>query len=139
VKPTPLFTGRVLQGGLLVLDRPKDYAKHLRSLAGQYVEIVARKRRSKRSLDQNAWWWGKCLPLIAEELGYDKHDHDALHYALVAKCFGTHMDPKLNVDVPNARSSQLSTAEFSELMEWVVRWAATEYGIVIPLPNEVAA
>lgn len=137
--PVPLFKGRVLPGGLLVLDRPKDYARYVRSFAGAFIEVTLRKQRSKRSLDQNAWHWGVALPIIAQELGYDRHEHDVLHYALVAKCFGVHHDAKLQQDIPNVRSSKLSTAEFSQLMEWEVRWAATEYGIVVPLPNESEA
>ena len=74
--------------------------------------------------------------MIAHELGYDKHEHDDVHYALVAKCFGTHV--KLQQEIPNVRSSHLTTTQFSELMEWEVRFAAQELGVVVPLPNEGA-
>jgi hypothetical protein len=97
---------------------------------------VQRRRRSDR---QNAWIWGVAYPLIAETLGYDRHEHDEIHYALVAKCFGTHHDDKLAIDVPNVRSSKLSTKQFSDYMDWLVRFAAQEWGCVIPLPDEEAA
>jgi len=134
---TPIFRGRVLDGGLLCLDRPKDYARHVRSLAGKYVEVLVRQQRTKRSNQANRWHWGIAVAMIAEYLGYDKHEHEQVHYALVAKCFGTRVVNGL--EVPNVRSSRLSTAEFSELMEWEVRYAAQEWGLIIPLPNEVAA
>jgi hypothetical protein len=40
---------------------------------------------------------------------------------------------------PAKTSSQLSTKEFSDYMEWLVRWAAMEHGIRVPLPGESEA
>lgn len=136
----PLFFGRVLPGGLLVLDKSRDYARFVRSFAGKYVELTLRKRRTKRSNAQNRWLFGVAYEVILEHCGYDVHERRemklAFHYEMVKRCFGARHDDRLNVDVPNARSSQLSTAQFSEYMEWLVRqWA--EVGCVIPLPNEV--
>ena len=96
-----------------------------------------RKRRTLRSDAQNRAWWGITVPAIAEFLGYDKHEHEDVHYWLVAKCFGTHAVQ--GVEVPNKRSSRLTTAEFAELQDWAVRFSATEWGLVVPLPNEVDA
>lgn len=135
----PVFHARVSDDGARVdFDGIEKARRHgyLKTLAGQRVDVVLKPHREKRSDRQNRWWWGIAVPLIAHELGYDKHDHDELHYALVALCFGTHHDEKLNMTIPNARSSQLTTAQFSELMEWAVRWAAQEHGIQVPLPGE---
>lgn len=137
--PVPVFHARVTDDGLRVdfdgIEKPRRQG-YLKTLAGQRVDVVVRPHREKRSDRQNRWWWGIAVPLIAHELGYDKHEHEELHYALVALCFGTHHDEKLNMPIPNARSSQLTTTQFSELMEWAVRWAAQEHGIVVPLPGE---
>src|SRR5687768_17282916 len=76
-----VFTGRVLEGGLLVLDRAKDYGRHLRSLAGKHVELVLRKRRQKRSPQANRFYWGYVLLEIAEAAGYSKEEaHESLKY-----------------------------------------------------------
>lgn len=112
-----------------------DQRERLRALAGKPVEIAPVK--SRRSLDQNAWLWGVAYPIIAVELGYDRHEHDALHYGLVAKCFGEHFDKRMGAMVPNKRSSTLTTKECSEYMEWLVRFAANDLGgIQVPLPGE---
>lgn len=135
---TPLFTGRVSVGGQLVPDRPQDIKRHLRTLGDKPVEIVIRQMRSKRSLQQNKWLWGVALPMIASELGYERHEHEHLHYWLVEKCFGSRWNARLKTMVPNARSSKLTTKQFSDYMEWLVRFAAIELGgIVVPLPNDV--
>lgn len=136
--PAPLFTGRVSLTGQLVPDRPLDLKRHLVSLKDKPVEVVIRPLRSKRSMQQNKWLWGVALPTIALDLGYDRHEHEHLHYWLVEKCFGSRWNAKLKTMVPKARSSKLSTKEFSAYMEWLVRYAATDLGgIVVPLPNEV--
>lgn len=137
----PVFHGRVSEDGKLELaaDESDRRKAHLRHLAGKPVDITIKVHRSQRSLDQNAWIWGRAYPLIAEELGYDYDEHEMLHYSLIAECFGTTFDPRLGREVPNARSSQLNTEQFSEYMEWLVRWAAREHGIVVPLPSESEA
>jgi hypothetical protein len=111
----------------------------LRSWApGQEIEI--RKVRKSRSLDQNAWIWGVAYPAIAEALGYEPHEIEELHYGLVAKWGGEHFDKRLGAMVPNKRSSKLTTKEFSDYMEWLVRFGAKECGgVVIELPDERAA
>lgn len=137
----PVFNGSVSLDGKLSLDVAERglRAGYLKRLAGKPVEIVIKKLQSKRSQQQNRWHFGVAIPILAAEFGYDRHESEALHYALVAKCFGTRLDAKLGIEVPNVRSSKLTTAQFSELMEWEVRFAATEYGIVVPLPGEAAA
>ena len=100
-------------------------------------QVVITERKSKRSNEQNRWIWGVAIPLIAEHCGYDHHEREALHYELLAKRFGTvtsKMDPAMKV--PAKTSSQMNTREFSDYMEWLARFAATELGVIIPLPDE---
>ena len=136
----PIWRGSVDEAGKLRVEHRDLFLAHLKALSNTVVEVVVKRQQQQRSLDQNAWIWGVAYPVIAEELGYDKHEHDDLHYALIAKCFGEHFDKRVGAMVPNKRSSKLTTKEFSEYMEWLVRFAATELGgIVVPLPNESEA
>ena len=138
--PIPTWSGVVTTEGVLKLDARGLFHAYIKQLAGQPVQLVVKKRASQRSLDQNAWIWGVAYPVIAEAIGYDTHEHDDLHYALVAKCFGEHFDKRLGAMVPNKRSSKLTTKEFSDYMEWLVRFAATDLGgIQVPLPGESEA
>jgi hypothetical protein len=135
--PVPIWLG-VVHGGRLALDVRADFDAYVRGLSGR-VELVIRRAKSKRSLDQNAYVFGVAYPLLADALGYDAHEIEDLHYALVAKWGGEHFDKRLNAMVPNKRSSRLSTVEFSEYMEWLVRFGAETCGCVIPLPGESEA
>lgn len=137
----PVFHGDVSEDGRLALDPVEQLRRrgYLQTLAGRRVDVVVKVHRETRSDKQNRWWWGIAVPLIAHELGYDKHEHETVHYALVAKCFGTTWDAVMKQEIPNVRSSALTTVQFSELMEWAVRWAATEHGMNVPLPHESEA
>jgi hypothetical protein len=138
----PIFHATVSADGTRLVFLEKEKARrqaYLENLKGQDVDVIVRKHENRRSEQQNRWWFGIAIPLIAHELGYDKHEHDAVHHALIAKCFGTTYDSKMKQEVPNVRSSsRLTTAQFSELMEWAVRWAMVEHGITVPLPGESA-
>jgi len=137
----PVFNGVVTADGRLELDgiEAMQRRRYLRSLVGKRVGVVVRERRSQRSTNQNAWLWGIALPLLAEELGYDEHEHETLHYALLGECFGHVYDPRSGQTVLAKTSSQLNTKEFADYMEWLVRWAATEHNCRIPLPGESEA
>ncbi len=133
-----IFYGRVTEAGMLLLDQEGAYLQFAkRKFAGKAIEVTIRAKRSKRSLDQNALWWSIIVPAIAEEVGYDRSEHDECHYALVARFFGTHTDKISGATVANARSSKLSTKQFSELIDGTVRWAATDLGLVLPMPDDL--
>jgi len=134
----PVFYGRNESGTLHVVPSERArQARYLEALGDCEIEYVIRKRRSKRSVKQLRWWRGIGLPLIARELGYDKHEEDSLHYAILAVYGGTTTDRITGQTVPNiAHSGDLSTKEMAAFIEWVVRWASTEHGIYVPLPNE---
>lgn len=120
--PQPHY-GRVLPGGLLVLDRPADYGRAVRALAGKHVEIVIRKRRTKRSPQANRFYWGHVLELIAEAAGYSKDEaHEALKYEFLRE----------DGDGPLVKvksTADLSTEEFSAYLERCMVLGASHYGI----------
>ena len=92
-------------------------------------------RRKQRSLDQNAYWWSVPVAILADHCGYEP---DQMHYVLLGEWRG-YVDGSLGKVPRCTSSSKLSTAEFTELIEWVQRWAAMELNVQIPAPNEAAA
>ena len=132
-----LFYGTVTAAGVK-LDQEAAYHQFARrKWLGKPVEVIIRGKRSKRTLAQNRLLWGQVLPALAEELGYDRHELELLHYGLLGKRFGTKKDKLSGLELPVKTSSQLSTKEFSDYVDWTVRLAAVDYGIVIDLPGDV--
>ncbi len=133
-----IFYGIVTTTDGVKLDQERAYQQFAkRKFLGKAIEVTIRAKRSKRSLDQNALWWSLIVPAIADEVGYDRSEHDECHYALVARFFGTHVDKISGATIANARSSKLSTKQFTELIDGTVKWAAQELGLVLPMPDDV--
>jgi hypothetical protein len=129
-----LFYGRVLPGGLMVIDKPTEYAQHVRSLRGRFVEVLVRKRKTKRSPKANRYYFGVVVKLLAEHCGYDPqemHETLAMRFLRIEDCPVTGAPRR-------KRTPDTDSAEFSEYVNHCIRLAA-ELGVVIPDANEVAA
>ncbi len=131
---TPLFTGNVLSGGLLVMNKQKEYARHLRSLAGEYVEVIVRKKRFQRSSQANRYYFGVVIPLLAKHCGYEK---DEMHELLAMRFLRIEDDP-ITGSPRRKHTPETDTAEFAAYVDSCIRLAA-ELGVVIPDPQTVAA
>lgn len=135
---TPVFAGIVTEQGKLKMGESQRRAMDmwLASLAGKPIVITIKQERATRSNQQNRYWWGVVVPLIAEHLGYT---NDEMHEALKYKFLRLEAE-SAPADLPKIRSTaSLNTKEFTDLIENVITWAGSEFGLQIPLPNEVAA
>lgn len=91
-----------------------------------------------RSPDQNAFYWGVIIPLILEFQGEYDCERDWLHEELC--CRFLKVDDGVNekgfpftVVKP---TSILTTAEFEKYLDEIRKFFASEYQLVLPLPNE---
>ncbi len=83
----PIFAGRVTPSGKLLLANTEARLRtdHLRSLVGQEVEVIIRKKRVKRSLDINAYWHAVPFRLLADHWG---EDIETTKLLILGECFG---------------------------------------------------
>ena len=121
----PILTGKV-KDGKLKLDAPQSYLVELSKLEGQRIELTIRKERHTRSLSQNKYYWGVIIEILSDYFGYDKEE---MHEALKFKFLKRHEDTDL---VTVGSTAKLSTAGFTEYIDDIIRWASTEYQVVIP-------
>ena len=125
----PIFTG-IIDKGKLILDQPQKYLVHLASLENRRVELILRKRRSQRSIEQNRYYWGVIVEILADHFGYNPEE---MHEALKFHFLKSHEDKLVTVK----STAKLSTDEFARYINQIVIWAATEYQIFIPPAGEV--
>ena len=125
---SPIWRGNV-EKGKLALHQKELFAKYLHSLRGE-VEIIVRKWKKRRTSNQNKYYWGVVVPILCDSLGYSNEEmHDALKWKFLRN--------KEREKLPTVKStSGLSTIEFNNYIDEIVRWAAQE-GIVIPDPSQV--
>ena len=123
-----LYTG-VTQGKLV---HQKRFDEILKYFEGKKVKITFDnpKRRSK---DQNAYYFGIVLKLLAEHTGYTT---DEMHEICKYKFLGIDNKEIEGESIPIINSSRtLSTSDFMGYLEEIKQWAAT-LNVVIPDPNQ---
>lgn len=118
-------------------------AKRLwKALQGEQLEIVFKKFFRKRSLAQNRWIWGICVPdvmrFLLETTGVE-HSKEAVYSFLRTRVIGNEMwvetiDDQDVIFLSGKRFSQMNTKEFSDAVEKIVAYYA-ERGLEIRLPK----
>ena len=120
------------------------YERWLQTLPDGWLgRVIFEAHREKRTTQQNRALWGvvyeSLRAQLAANVGYDIHDKagkEWLHEGLLQLYGETVVCPITKQLVAKVRSSQMTTNEFADYVEWVARWAATEYGIVVKLPSD---
>lgn len=128
-KIIPIFAGWV-KSGKVILDLRSEFDRYVSSFEGKRVQLVLKKYKTKRSIEQNKYYWGVIIKILSEELGYFPEEiHDACRFKFLRVSGRV-----LSI----ARSTtELTTIEFEIYQEQIRIWALTELQIKIPLPNEV--
>lgn len=97
------------------------------SLDGTYLITITKQYR-KRTSQQNRYYW-LCLQIIAKELGFD--DVEDLHEAFKLK-----FNPKEKGNMIYGGSTKImSTKEFMEYCDKVIRYATSPDGLNMRLPD----
>ena len=128
----PIFPARVLDGGLLVLDRPRDYGRYLQILKGQFVEVIVRKRRTQRSGQANRYYWAAVVTPLAEHCGYERgemHETLAMRFLRIEDCPFTGAPRR-------KRTPKCDSKEFSDYVDSCIRLAA-DLGVVVADPQGI--
>lgn len=127
------WTGLEVSHGQLDRNIRQGIADFIARYDGERIDLIVKKHKAQRSLDQNAYWWAVPVTILADHCGYEP---EQMHYALLGEWRG-YIDGLGWQKIPRcASSSKLTTAEFTDLIEWVQRWAATEMNVQIPAPSE---
>lgn len=125
--------GRITDGKLDLHDRRGFLDAMAGFPEGAAVDVRVDERSRSRTLQQNRFWWSQPVRLCAEHCGYTAGQ---MHYALLGECFG-YVDGPTGHPVPvKPSSSDLTVEEFTHLIEWVLTWAPTELGVIVPAPGE---
>lgn len=124
----PVFHGKI-EGSIVIWDTPEKVREYIKGLEGKRIDVTMKRERSQRSINQNNYYFGVVCKVLGDYFGYEV---DEMHEALKLKFLQIGA-----CDVPTIKSTtKLNTTEFEDYLERIRRWAATEYSVVVPLPNE---
>lgn len=127
-----LFRGRVSNGRLQLANKA-GFIKAIQSMNGKDVEISVSTKSTGRTGNQNRYYWGVLIDVIATETG---NDPETVHEALKAMFLSTVPVTMANNTVNCMPSTtRLNTAEFNNYIEKIITWGA-ENDILLPYPNE---
>lgn len=107
--------------------------------------MIIHKDCRKRSLSQNAYYWGVVVPYIQKglfDIGYDdvtdnETAHDVIKTLFLQKIIANKKDG--DTIYLQGSTKKLNIPEFNEFIERVIKWASEFLGIVIPSPeNELS-
>ena len=124
--------GKIVHSDILPHDS-QSWKTSLYSLEGQEVEITITKRkkaRPQRSNEQNRYYWGVVIELLAQETGNERDD---IHTALRMKFLGRLKDKMWIAE----STTNLDTAEMEDYLSKCRMWASADLGIYIPKPDEI--
>lgn len=131
LKPTPKFKGWIKDGSFIP-DNIVRYKQRLIELEGKQVNMSPVRYRENRSNNQNRYYWGIVIKMIADHCGYMEDDYESVSDELKRKHLGT----QGNLQIAKS-SSSLNTKEFEDYMSKIRTWASIDLGLYIPLSNEV--
>jgi hypothetical protein len=127
-------------GGKIPADVWRRLGETVARMEGKRLIVSLKEQKRRRSLNQNAYYWGCVLPpLVAmfREAGNnvdaeDVHSYLKEHVGKLKQIFVT-SDGEILTGAGS--TAKLSTVEMEVYLEKVRAWAA-EHGVAIPLPNE---
>lgn len=128
------FTGGVDTTGRLDPDVSFNVRDYLRTFAGMSVDILIRKHRRKRSLDQNAYLHAEPFPRLAKEWG---ESVDRAKLICMGEFWGWEPCKVSRCYLPvKAHTSDMTVEECTTFIDWLIPWALTEHQVSIRLPEE---
>jgi len=132
----PIFKAKVKNGKLTIKDKSR-FDEYLLSLP-EDVELIVRVPRRDRSSNQNRYYHGVVVKILAEEIG---HSNNEMHEILKSEFLSKEIVVKTNQGEEFKRiygsTAALKTTSFEEYLSQIRQWGAEKFGINIPLPNEV--
>lgn len=130
---TPIYD-LVAEDGTLHQSAMDLFLRRVSRFAKTPIEIIVRRRRTQRSLEQNKYLHGVAFPIMADYIGQGIAE---TKLDLMGECWGW-TTTKLGHVVPvKPSTSAMSVDECSHFIDWLLPWAMTEHGVYIPPPEKV--
>lgn len=121
-----------IENGQLKFNR-KGLEKDIALIEKATCEIIVRKKRSRRSGEQNRYFHAIC-GILGKELGYEKEQmKDILKMKFLKK--ERVIEATGEIIEYLEHTSRLNKTEFADFTSEVIRWAE-QLGIILPLPEE---
>lgn len=122
-----------IKGGKLKLLYPEKFKEELYKNDGKEMYLTL--TGEKRSIKQNNYYWGVVIQILSDYFGYFPEE---THHILKCQFLGFHTIKVKDIEykIPATSTTDLGTKDMETYLDNIRMWAASEYNIQIPLPNE---
>jgi len=132
------FIGKV-EGSKFLPENATAFINHVQGYEGKQV-CVTLKRKSERKIrsdNENRYYWGVVVKILANEWGFLPSEGLRVHSIIKEQFLVEPVEVRGKILKEEVSTSTLTTVEFESLMSTIREWASVEFGVYIPLPNEV--
>lgn len=114
-----------------LIEKVEELRKWIDKQEHEEFLIEVKKFYQKRSENQNRYYWDIIIGEGCKYTGYDKDEmHECFKQTFIDNCDD-------NFKLRRCKSTKdMATIEFADYMERIRRFAATEWGVYMPNPNE---
>ncbi|HMU69193.1 MAG TPA: hypothetical protein PKC38_04260 [Chitinophagales bacterium] len=129
------YFAKVDENGVIQGLARKKFAREVKDMfSGKSIEITVRRKKKHRSVQQNRYYW-LVVTMLSDYTGFTK---DEMHAILRSKFLRAE---KVNEDTGVVyeyvkSTTELTTVEYEEYLDDVRRFAAQEFNMNVPMPNE---
>lgn len=115
---------------------PKRKFRHevARLFGGQSIEIIIHRKKKHRSVQQNRYYW-MIITMISDHTGFTKDEIHAILKSRFLKAEKVHEQSGVVMEYVKS-TTELTTMEYEEYLESVRRFAAENFDLYVPEPNE---
>jgi len=127
----------------LFIQNRRDFDERIARLNPEWeLEITVRRLYANRSIQQSRYYWGVVVALLSEYTGFTPDEmHDWLKMKFIPKKLAV-CDGNGEVQgefVMGGSTRKMTTAQFTDYIETIREWAASDLDVQIPDPNEPQA
>lgn len=137
-KLAPTFPATKNEGHFELSD-PVGWEKYIAGLKDGNYLLSIKRRYKTRSLDQNAYYWGVVVALIADYIGETPDEtHEILKSMFLREKHRKTVEGKIIEYVTIQSTASLKTIAYEDYLRRIREWASAFLSLYIPLPNEAA-
>lgn len=132
------YQGNVGEDGVLKIVHRAKFDQDLKHFAGKSVVITLERKKKKRTLSQNSYYWVAIVPGVQEamrELGHS-YSLEMVHDILRMKFLQVDDPLESGEFITRIKSTtELSTMEFQDYITEVAVWTQEFLNVTLPLPG----
>lgn len=130
------------KGGRLFIRNRRAFDEGVSRLSEDWeLEVTVKRMRATRSQQQNRYYWGVVIHMLAEHTGYTPDEtHDVLKMQFIPKLLAVSDGNGVihGEYVLGGSTREMNTIQFGEYMDAIRQWAAETLDVVIPDPDKDA-